>query len=233
MEKGSASASGSSSSSGSGSATSTTTTTKIMEKGSASASGSDSSSATTIVLEKSSASASGSSSSSATSMAEEKGSGSGSRYSSSSASATSTTTTKIMEKGSGSGSATSTTKINSAIRALVVDDDTLVRKLHGRILEKEFKIEDCIQGKDGKQAVDIHTDGQKFDLILMDSQMPNMDGIQATKNLREMGIASLIIGVSSEENAEQRFKEAGANSYVQKPLTADKLKPILEEFKLI
>ncbi|KAH7517569.1 hypothetical protein FEM48_Zijuj09G0078800 [Ziziphus jujuba var. spinosa] len=111
-----------------------------------------------------------------------------------------------METVSGSGCAT-TKKNENVIRALVVDDSPVERMVNGSILNKLLKTERYQEAVDGNEA--------------------------ATKNLREMGISSIIIGVSREENTEQRFKEAGANSYVQKPLSAGKLKPILEEFKLI
>ncbi|XP_060676504.1 two-component system protein B [Ziziphus jujuba] len=150
-----------------------------------------------------------------------------------------------METVSGSGCAT-TKKNENVIRALVVDDSPVERMVNGSILNKLLKTERYQEAVDGNEAVNLHKtpagQGIKhklFDLILMDSHMPNMNDIQyiinllGNKNLREMGISSIIIGVSREENTAQRFKEAGANSYVQKPLSAGKLKPILEEFKLI
>ncbi|KAJ7980491.1 two-component response regulator ARR22-like [Quillaja saponaria] len=63
----------------------------------------------------------------------------------------------------------------------------------------------------------------------MDKDMPIMNGIEATKKLREMGIHSKIAGVStrSMEREVQEFMEAGLDDYQQKPLTIAKLISIL------
>ncbi|RYR03046.1 hypothetical protein Ahy_B06g081879 isoform B [Arachis hypogaea] len=84
--------------------------------------------------------------------------------------------------------------------------------------------------ENGKEAVQIHCSGQGFDLILMDKEMPLMNGIEATKELRSMGICSKIVGVSShsEEKQIQEFMEAGLDDYLVKPLNMAKLRSILD-----
>ncbi|KAG4913290.1 hypothetical protein AAZX31_19G155700 [Glycine max] len=96
-------------------------------------------------------------------------------------------------------------------------------------------IKDVTAAKNGKEAVDLHRiNGQSFDLILMDKDMPIMNGIQATKELRSTGISSKIIGVSSssrEESNVQEFVEAGLDDYYMKPLTEEMLREILDKIK--
>lgn len=89
-----------------------------------------------------------------------------------------------METVSGSGCAT-TKKNENVIRALVVDDSPVERMVNGSILNKLLKTERYQEAVDGNEAVDLHKtptgQGIKhklFDLILMDSHMPNMNGIQ-------------------------------------------------------
>jgi len=66
--------------------------------------------------------------------------------------------------------------IVSKLTALVVDDNIINRKIHQKMLDK-FGVKS--QGvENGKEAVDIHWCGQKFDLILMDMDMPIMNGIE-------------------------------------------------------
>ncbi|MED6109985.1 Two-component response regulator 24 [Stylosanthes scabra] len=117
--------------------------------------------------------------------------------------------------------------LSTQLRALVVDDNILNRKIHERMLNG-LGVE-CMVVANGKEAVDVHFYGQSFDLILMDKDMPIMNGIEATKELRSMGINSLIVGVSSRSmEAEIReFMEAGLNDYHVKPLTTHKLASII------
>ncbi|WCJ38158.1 Two-component response regulator 24 [Euphorbia peplus] len=117
------------------------------------------------------------------------------------------------------------------MRALVVDDDTINRMIHCRLLQNlgiEYE-----QVKNGKEAIDIHSSGSFFDLILMDLDMPILNGIQATKQLRAMGIGSTIAGVSthSKEEQVQEFIKAGLDDYQQKPLTLTKLIAILHKIR--
>ncbi|KAE9585509.1 hypothetical protein Lal_00017926 [Lupinus albus] len=115
------------------------------------------------------------------------------------------------------------------LTALVVDDNMMNRKIHQKLL-KNAGIQNQGVGN-GKEAVDIHCYGQIFDLILMDMDMPIMNGIQATKKLRSMGISSMIVGVSSRsmESEIQQFMEAGLDDYQVKPLTKTKLTSILDK----
>ncbi|KAJ4849158.1 Two-component response regulator 24 [Turnera subulata] len=116
------------------------------------------------------------------------------------------------------------------ITALVVDDDTTIRVIHQRLL-KNLGIENQV-AKNGQEAVDIHSSGKYFDLIIMDMDMPILNGIEATKKLRAMGIHSMIAGVSSRSMEEevQEFMEAGLDDYQEKPLTTAKLITILHKF---
>ncbi|GMY06151.1 two-component response regulator 24-like [Fagus crenata] len=115
------------------------------------------------------------------------------------------------------------------ITALVVDDDTINQMIHRRLLDNQG-IRNQVVGN-GKEAIDVHCSGKNFDLILMDMDMPVMNGIEATRKLRAMGIRSMIAGVSanSREQEKQEFMEAGLDDYQEKPLTTSKLVSILHK----
>ncbi|KAL2953311.1 hypothetical protein AAZX31_19G157500 [Glycine max] len=103
------------------------------------------------------------------------------------------------------------------LTALIVEDDMVIRMVHQKILNRVgLKIQ---VAENGKEAIEIHGSGQSFDLILMDRDMPVMNGIEATKTLRSMGINSMITGVSTRSVAAhiREFMEAGLDDYVEKP----------------
>ncbi|KAK7378549.1 hypothetical protein VNO80_03992 [Phaseolus coccineus] len=116
------------------------------------------------------------------------------------------------------------------ITALVVDDNVLNRRIHQKLLESAG-VRNQEGVANGKEAVDIHCHGRRFDLILMDMDMPIMNGIEATKELRSMGIGSMIVGVSSRctETEIRKFMESGLNDYHEKPLNSAKLNSILDK----
>lgn len=84
--------------------------------------------------------------------------------------------------------------------------------------------------EDGKQALDKLSQ-KNFDLVLMDIKMPVMDGIEATNHIRAADSGTLdpgipIVGLSAHvpsDEEEKRFRKAGFNHYVVKPLTFEKL----------
>ncbi|KAK7245295.1 hypothetical protein RIF29_40134 [Crotalaria pallida] len=119
--------------------------------------------------------------------------------------------------------------LTTKLTALVVDDDKLARMIHQRMLNKVGVKNHAVEN--GKEAVDIHCSGQNFDLILMDKDMPIMNGFEATKKLRSMGVRSMIVGVSSSSKEEEihEFIGAGLDDYQVKPLTFDVLSSILDK----
>ncbi|XP_027913817.1 two-component response regulator 24-like [Vigna unguiculata] len=129
--------------------------------------------------------------------------------------------------------ATKSDNSRTQLKVLIVDDVKVVRMTHKMLLER-VGIKDHIAVENGKEAVELHNNGQSFDLILMDKDMPVMNGIEATRTLRSMGISCKIIGVSSStcnQKYVQEFVEAGLNGFYTKPLTVKMLGEILEKVK--
>ncbi|CAH8272321.1 unnamed protein product [Arabidopsis lyrata] len=117
----------------------------------------------------------------------------------------------------------------SKLTALVVDDSFVNQTIHQKLLNRLGIENDVVTN--GKEAVDVYCSGRNYDLILMDMDMPIMNGIQATKRLREMGIESKIAGVTTRANEGEKkeFMEAGLNDFQEKPLTISKLLSILHK----
>ncbi|XP_030549474.1 two-component response regulator 24-like [Rhodamnia argentea] len=121
--------------------------------------------------------------------------------------------------------------LNGEVTALVVDDHKVSQIIHHQLLNF-FGIKNHVVGN-RKEAIEIPYSGKKFDLILMDRDMPVLNGIEATKKLRDMGVRSTIAGVSSHSISEERqeFFEAGLDDCHEKPLTAAKLLSVVSKIK--
>gem|GEM_PF-333179 len=108
-------------------------------------------------------------------------------------------------------------------RVLLVEDNEINRQLAVELLEQEgCSVELAVNGRQAVEAVLDH--GQNFDLVLMDVQMPVMDGCQATRLIRrEPRFAALPI-VAMTAHAREEEKEqtasAGMNGHVAKPIDA-------------
>jgi CheY-like chemotaxis protein len=107
-------------------------------------------------------------------------------------------------------------------RILVVDDAVSNRKLLVRLLKARGYV--CEQAENGQHALDVYRNlcerGVPLETIVMDYEMPVMDGPTATKLLREAGCDLLIIGVTGNLLPEDvnYFKEQGADAVLGKPL---------------
>ncbi len=111
------------------------------------------------------------------------------------------------------------------LKILLVEDDGINRFYLQSFLEEAGW--DVVTAKNGLEAIDIYSK-KKFDLILMDGQMPKMDGMQATKKIRALEadnkhIPIVAITGYAIENDEERFLQAGMDAYITKPINERKL----------
>lgn len=105
---------------------------------------------------------------------------------------------------------------------LIVDDDSLISELMKRIIELEDNWQPTTV-KCGKRAVETWNKGH-FDVILMDLRMPGMDGIEATKQIREnekrSGLSRtpiIAFTVMTDVESRQKCIEAGMDDFIEKP----------------
>ena len=85
--------------------------------------------------------------------------------------------------------------------------------------------------ENGKEAVELAIGG-KFDLILMDCQMPVMDGYEAAKELRKLGNIIPVVAMTANALAGDRRRclDAGMDDYLSKPVKQDKLGRVLAKW---
>ncbi len=117
------------------------------------------------------------------------------------------------------------------IKVLIVDDSSTMRKIISRILKK-MDITAILQASDGIDALNLLS-GNSVDLILLDWNMPRMNGLGLVKNLRENPRfnSTLIIMVTTEAERSSVVEaiKAGANNYLAKPFTPDALMVKIKE----
>jgi two-component system sensor kinase len=109
------------------------------------------------------------------------------------------------------------------LSALVVDDSETNRELLRIVLgEAGATIE---TSENGQQALDRLQQENSIDVVLMDMQMPILDGYTATERLRQLGFDRPIIALTANSmmGDEERCLAAGCNDYVSKPIDFDKL----------
>jgi len=121
-------------------------------------------------------------------------------------------------------------------RILLVEDTEANAMVTGAFLQ-EWGVE-TMRAHDGKEAVDIVSKSplKGFDLILMDVQMPNMDGYEATKIIRNMpnktvtDVPIIALTASVFEEDKKAAKEAGMNAHLSKPVKIPELLSTIKNF---
>ena len=111
-------------------------------------------------------------------------------------------------------------------RVLLVEDEPINREI-AHMLLSDLQLDVQTAG-DGKEAVELATQTD-YDLIIMDLQMPEMDGLEATRRLRDAGCQIPIIALTANAFAEdrQRCLAAGMNDFLSKPLDPPHLYAVL------
>lgn len=110
------------------------------------------------------------------------------------------------------------------VRVLIVDDVSETRENVRKLLQFETDIEVVGAARTGKEAVQL-TFEIKPDVILMDINMPDMDGITATETIRQrdQAVQIVILSVQGDPNYMRRAMLAGARDFLTKPPMADEL----------
>lgn len=114
----------------------------------------------------------------------------------------------------------------AAKKVLIAEDSSVIQNLTKKILQfQNFEISAVKNGKDVLKALDK----EKFDIILLDINMPLMDGMECAKAIRSLEdkekakIPIVAITGNAKNYTEEDFHSVGINEYLPKPLDFDKL----------
>lgn len=104
------------------------------------------------------------------------------------------------------------------LKILVVDDESRMRKLVKDFLTKSNY--GVIEAEDGAQAIDLFFEQNDIALIILDVMMPNMDGWQVCKEIREYSkVPIIMLTAKSDERDELQGFELGVDEYISKPFS--------------
>ncbi len=108
------------------------------------------------------------------------------------------------------------------VKILIVEDENLSSLVLKKILVKKGEFENIFLAKNGIEAINMVKE-KKFDLILMDVQMEEMDGLEATTIIRGINkhyqeVPILIITGFAMKGDKEKCLNAGATEYISKPV---------------
>lgn len=108
-------------------------------------------------------------------------------------------------------------------KILIVEDDFSSRLYLNKILERTGAI--LLNAGDGQEAIDIATDNTDLDIILMDLQIPVIDGYASAEKIRGLGRKIIIIAQTAYGLTGDREKiiNSGFDDYIIKPIYAEQL----------
>lgn len=129
-------------------------------------------------------------------------------------------------------------KAGGKLRVLVADDNSTNIEVVSKMLKLE-DVYDVTIAKDGQEAYDLVKANMeknlRFDVIFMDIQMPNLDGLQSTRLIRKMGYSAPIVALTafSEDSNVKECMESGMDEFLAKPIRRKNLKDVLKRFATI
>lgn len=121
----------------------------------------------------------------------------------------------------------------SKIKALVVDDSKIMRSQVKRALDQLMIAEfEYVEAMDGEDALEKFND--EIEMLFVDWNMPKMTGVEFSRAVRDRGYSSIpIIMVTAEKSmgkVDKALNEGGANEYITKPFTADKMAKAISRY---
>jgi two-component system chemotaxis response regulator CheY len=112
------------------------------------------------------------------------------------------------------------------MRALIVDDSRFIRQYLRQLLEQMGM--SCEEAGDGSEALATLRAAAAFDFMLLDVNMPGMNGLECVKELREAGLQDpmkvMMVTTEADNSFITRALEYGADEFLMKPFTPESLR---------
>jgi len=120
--------------------------------------------------------------------------------------------------------------VQGAVRVLIADDQRLFAESLMSVLSEDDRVDVVGIADNGAEAVDLAVELQP-DVLLMDLKMPVMDGLEATRRIRELGLSVQILILTGTETpvGADDATAAGANAFLRKERGVDELRQVFLE----
>jgi two-component system, chemotaxis family, chemotaxis protein CheY len=116
-------------------------------------------------------------------------------------------------------------------KVLVVDDSKLMHKMY-EVMLRQYPL---VYASDGRQALDRLQEHPDIDLVLLDINMPNMNGLEFLAELRSdaarADLQVIIISTEGREEDTARGIEAGATAYIKKPFHSEEILEVISRLE--
>ena len=109
------------------------------------------------------------------------------------------------------------------MKILIVEDEKILNNTINKSLKDAgYEVESAFDGFDAMEMIEI----ESYDLIVLDLNLPNMDGMEILKNLRNEDVETKVLILSARSQIQDKVEglDAGANDFLQKPFHLDELK---------
>ncbi len=109
------------------------------------------------------------------------------------------------------------------MKILIVEDEQILNDTINKSLKKSgYEVESAFDGIDAMEMIEI----ESYDLIILDLNLPHMDGMEILKNLRKEDEETKVLILSARSQIKDKVEglDAGANDFLQKPFHLDELK---------
>ena len=118
-------------------------------------------------------------------------------------------------------------------QVLVAEDSSVIQNLTKKVLQ--FQNYDIESARDGQQVLDM-LQQKNYDIILMDINMPKMDGMECARKMRSMDdekksqVPIVAISGNASNYSEDDFQKAGMDEYIPKPIDFDHLVDVVNKY---
>jgi two-component system, chemotaxis family, chemotaxis protein CheY len=116
-------------------------------------------------------------------------------------------------------------------KVLVVDDSKLMHKMY-EVMLRQYPL---VYASDGRQALDRLREHPDIDLVLLDINMPNMNGLEFLAEIRSDAaraeLSVIIISTEGREEDTARGLEAGADAYIKKPFHSEEILAVINRLE--